>query len=96
MIVKDEPEIRELLNFSLTRAGFRCTEEESSESAPQKFLNQLPDLVIVDWMLEEMSGADLAKRIKGDVLTNALPLLMLTAHSEEPDVLKSFGSGIDD
>jgi DNA-binding response OmpR family regulator len=47
-------------------------------------------------MLRGISGADLAKRVRGDALTNALPLLMLTARSEEPDVLKSFGSGIDE
>ena len=71
MIVKDEPEIRELLNFSLTRAGFRFTEAESAESALQKLFNQQPDLVIVDWMLPEMSGVDLAKRVGKDALTSA-------------------------
>ena len=95
-IVEDEPEIRELLNFSLARAGFRVTEAESAESALQKLFNQLPDLVIVDWMLPGMSGVDLAKRIRKDELTSSLPLLMLTARSEESDVLKSFDSGIDD
>ena len=96
LIVEDEPEIRELLNFSLARAGFRVTEAESAESALQKLFNQLPDLVIVDWMLPGMSGVDLAKRIRKDELTSSLPLLMLTARSEESDVLKSFDSGIDD
>ena len=96
LIVEDEPEIRELLNFSLARAGFRVAEAESAESALQKLFNQLPDLVIVDWMLPGMSGVDLAKRIRKDELTSSLPLLMLTARSEESDVLKSFDSGIDD
>ena len=96
LIVEDEPEIRELLNFSLARAGFRVTEAESAESALQKLFDQLPDLVIVDWMLPGMSGVDLAKRIRKDELTSSLPLLMLTARSEESDVLKSFDSGIDD
>jgi two-component system phosphate regulon response regulator PhoB len=72
------------------------TEAESAESALQKLFNQLPDMVIVDWMLPGMSGVDLAKRIRKDELTNSLPLLMLTARSEESDVLKSFDSGIDD
>ena len=72
------------------------TEAESAESALQKLFNQLPDLVIVDWMLPGMSGVDLAKRIRKDELTSSLPLLMLTARSEESDVLKSFDSGIDD
>ena len=96
MIVRDETEVRELLNFSRTRAGFLFTEAESAESTLQKLFNQLPDLVFVDWMVQGMNGVDLAKRIRGDALTNAPSLPMLTARSEEPDVLKSFGSGIDD
>ena len=87
--------MRELMYFSLTRAGFRVTGAESAESALQKLFNQLPDLVIVDWMLQGMSGVDLAKRIRKNSLTSAIPLLMLTACSEEPDVLKSV-LGIDD
>lgn len=73
LIVEDEPEIRELLNFSLTRAGFRVTEADSGESALQQLFNQLPDLVIVDWMLPGMSGVDLAKRIRKDEVTSSLP-----------------------
>ena len=96
LIVEDEPEIRELLNFSLTRAGFRVTEAESGESALQQLFNQLPDLVIVDWMLPGMSGVDLAKRIRKDEVTSSLPLMMLTARNDEADVLKSFDTGIDD
>ncbi len=96
LIVEDEPEIRELLNFSLTRAGFRVTEADSGESALQQLFNQLPDLVIVDWMLPGMSGVDLAKRIRKDEVTSSLPLMMLTARNDEADVLKSFDTGIDD
>jgi len=96
LIVEDEPEIRELLNFSLTRAGFRVTEAGSGESALQQLFNQLPDLVIVDWMLPGMSGVDLAKRIRKDEVTSSLPLMMLTARNDEADVLKSFDTGIDD
>ena len=96
LIVEDEPEIRELLNFSLTRAGFRVIEAESGESALQQLFNQLPDLVIVDWMLPGMSGVDLAKRIRKDEVTSSLPLMMLTARNDEADVLKSFDTGIDD
>ena len=62
----------------------------------QKLLNQLPDLVIVDWMLQGMSRAILAKSVRGEALTNAISLLTLTALSEEPNVLKSFGWGIED
>lgn len=96
LIVEDEPEIRELLNFSLVRAGFDVAEAASGEMALQYLDNKLPDILIVDWMLPGMSGVELAKRLRRDELTNKLPLLMLTARSEETDLLKSFESGIDD
>jgi two-component system phosphate regulon response regulator PhoB len=96
LIVEDEPEIREMLNFSLTRAGFTVIEAATGEMAVQRLDTDLPDILIVDWMLPGMSGVELAKRIRRDELTSALPLLMLTARSEETDVLKSFESGIDD
>lgn len=96
LIVEDEPEIREMLNFSLTRAGFTVIEAATGEMALQRLNTDLPDILIVDWMLPGMSGVELAKRIRRDELTSALPLLMLTARSEETDVLKSFESGIDD
>jgi two-component system phosphate regulon response regulator PhoB len=96
LIVEDEPEIREMLNFSLTRAGFSVIEAATGEMALQRLDSDLPDILIVDWMLPGMSGVELAKRLRRDELTSALPLLMLTARSEETDVLKSFESGIDD
>ena len=96
LIVEDEPEIREMLNFSLTRAGFTVIEAATGEMALQRLDTDLPEILIVDWMLPGMSGVELAKRIRRDELTSALPLLMLTARSEETDVLKSFESGIDD
>ena len=96
LIVEDEPEIRDLLNFSLVRAGFDVAEAANGEMALQYLDNKLPDILIVDWMLPGMSGVELAKRLRRDELTNKLPLLMLTARSEETDLLKSFESGIDD
>ena len=96
LIVEDEPEIREMLNFSLTRASFTVIEAATGEMALQRLDTDLPDILIVDWMLPGMSGVELAKRIRRDELTSALPFLMLTARSEETDVLKSFESGIDD
>ena len=85
-----------LKNFSLTRAGFNVTEAETGEVALQRLDSNLPDILVVDWMLPGMSGVELAKRLRRDELTSALPLLMLTARNEESDILKSFESGIDD
>lgn len=96
LIVEDEPEIREMLHFSLSKAGFDIAEADSGEMALALLDKKLPELIVVDWMLPGMSGVDLAKRLRKDELTKTLPLLMLTARNEETDVLKSFDSGVDD
>jgi len=96
MVVEDEPEIRELLNFTITRAGYDVQSAESAEQALQMLDRALPELVIIDWMLPGMSGVDLSRRLRGDELTWALPIIMLTARAEEGDKLKSFDSGVDD
>jgi two-component system phosphate regulon response regulator PhoB len=96
LIVEDEPEIREMLNFSLTRVGFSVVEAATGEMALQRLDSDLPDILIVDWMLPGISRVELAKRLRRDELTYALPLVMLTARGEEADVPKSFASSIDD
>ena len=63
LIVEDEPEIREMLNFSLTRAGFSVIEAATGEMALQRLDSHLPNILIVDWMLPGMSGVELAKRL---------------------------------
>jgi two-component system phosphate regulon response regulator PhoB len=85
-----------MLVFALDRAGFGTIAAASAEEALQKLEGPLPALAIVDWMLPGASGVELARRLRRDELTRDLPLIMLTARSEEADKLKSFDSGIDD
>lgn len=96
LVIEDEHEIREMLNFSLTRAGFSVCEADSAEAALGQLDGPLPDLLIVDWMLPGMSGVELARRLRQDEHTAKLPMIMLTARGEETDKLKSFDSGMDD
>ena len=96
LIVEDSPEIWELLHVSLPRAGFNVNEVETGEQALGYLDNKMPDLLIVDWMLPGMSGVDLAGRLRKDDLTAQIPILMLTARTDEADVLKSFDAGVDD
>lgn len=96
LVIEDEHEIREMLNFSLTRAGFSVCEADSAEAALGQLDGPLPDLLIVDWMLPGMSGVELARRLRQDEHTANLPMIMLTARGEETDKLKSFDSGMDD
>ncbi len=97
LLVEDEPDIREMLEFSLVRAGFAVTSTETAEEALSLlFDNELPALVIIDWMLPGMQGTELAKRLREDPLTKETPLIMLTARGEEGDKLRGFESGFDD
>ncbi len=96
LIVEDEPDIAEMLGFTLRRAGLRVDAVESAEQALQALDTGLPDLVLIDWMLPGMSGVELARRLRRDEHTRALPLIMLTARGEESDKLRSFDAGIDD
>ena len=96
LIVEDEPEIRELLAFTLSREGYDVLEAESAEAALLKIDSRMPDLAVVDWMLPGMDGVELARRIRRDEVGSDLPIIMLTARGDEPDKLKSFASGVDD
>ena len=96
LLVEDEPEIREMLSFSLVRAGFDVIETESAESALERLQGPPPKLLIIDWRLPGMSGVDLVRRLRRDPVTAELPLIMLTARGEEADKLTGFDAGIDD
>ena len=96
LIVEDEQDIRELLEFTFLRDGYDVIAAETAEIALQKIDIKLPDMIVVDWMLPGMDGIDLAKRLRRGELTADLPIVMLTARGEEADKLKSFAGGIDD
>ncbi len=96
LLVEDEAEIREMLSFSLNRAGYQVWEAATAEEAQARMNNTLPSLMILDWMLPGLSGVDLARRLRQDEHTAQLPIIMLTARGEETDKLKSFSSGVDD
>lgn len=97
LLVEDEPDIREMLEFSLQRDGYSVTSAETAEAALNLlFDKELPALVIIDWMLPGMQGTELAKRLREDPLTCDIPLIMLTARGQEDDKLRGFESGFDD
>ena len=96
LLVEDEPEIREMLSFSLVRAGFDVIETDSAETALARLQGPPPKLLIIDWRLPGMSGVDLVRRLRRDPVTSELPLIMLTARGEESDKLAGFDAGIDD
>tara|TARA_A100001015_G_scaffold175548_1_gene195271 strand:- start:126 stop:806 length:681 start_codon:yes stop_codon:yes gene_type:complete len=96
LIVEDDPDIRELLSFTISKAGFDLAAAETAEEALRMLDSGLPELIVIDWMLPGMDGIDLAKSLRSDKLTSVLPIIMLTARGEEIDKLKSFEAGVDD
>jgi two-component system phosphate regulon response regulator PhoB len=96
LIVEDERSIRQLVRFTLERAGFRVVEAEDAATAEVAIADQGVDLVLLDWMLPDQNGIDLARRLKADELTWSIPIIMLTARSEEEDKIKGLNIGADD
>jgi Response regulators consisting of a CheY-like receiver domain and a winged-helix DNA-binding domain len=96
LVVEDETAIRSMINFSLSRAGFQVKEAKNVEQAKEQINNKSPDLVLIDWMLPDESGLELAKSIKQDEVTKGIGIIMLTAKAEERDKIAGFESGADD
>lgn len=96
LIVDDEAAIREMVGFALERAGFRWLEAEDAASAQVVIADQRPDLLLLDWMLPDLSGINLARRLKREELTTGLPIIMLTARGEEEDRIRGLEVGADD
>ena len=96
MIVEDDPAIQDLLAELLRRASFDVVPVGNAESALESIKRELPDLLILDWMLPSMSGMALARRLRGERRTRALPIIMLTARGEEEDKLEGLEHGADD
>ena len=96
LVVEDDRDIRDMLVFALQRASYEVVATESAEQAQEKLGMLLPDIILLDWMLPGMEGPELARRIRQDKLTQAIPLIMLTARGEEADKLRGFDCGADD
>ncbi|HYF58028.1 MAG TPA: phosphate regulon transcriptional regulator PhoB [Burkholderiaceae bacterium] len=96
LIVEDEPAIRELLAMNLRHAGFEPLQASDAGSARRQIGESLPDLVLLDWMLPDQSGIELAKGLRAEARTRELPIIMLTARSAEGDKLGGFDAGADD
>jgi two-component system phosphate regulon response regulator PhoB len=96
LVVEDEPAIQDLIQINLEMGGYRVLTADSAEDALKGIHNELPDLVLLDWMLPGANGLELARKLRGDSRTRNLPIILLTAKGEEEDKLKGLGSGADD
>lgn len=96
LVVEDEPAIAELVAINLKHAGFDCVVVDNADSAQHEVDSILPDLVLLDWMLPGQSGVSLARRWRNSERTKQIPIIMLTARSEELDKVQGLDAGADD
>ncbi|HKJ76916.1 MAG TPA: phosphate regulon transcriptional regulator PhoB [Gammaproteobacteria bacterium] len=96
LLVEDEPAIREMVVMALTRNGYEVEEAGDARAAEVRLADRLPDLILLDWMLPGTSGMELARRLRRDAYTEDVPIIMLTARTEEDDRVRGLEVGADD
>ena len=96
LLVEDESPIREMLGYTLMKEGYTLREAADVEQARPILADDRPDLVLLDWMLPGMSGAEYARRIRSNPDTSDIPIIMLTARGEEADKVRGLDIGADD
>jgi two-component system phosphate regulon response regulator PhoB len=96
LIVEDEPAIRDMVAFALTRAGIEPVHAGDARAAHEAIASRVPDLILLDWMLPGVSGLELARRFRKEELTRDVPIIMLTARGEENDRVSGLDAGVDD
>ncbi|WP_297324842.1 phosphate regulon transcriptional regulator PhoB [Nitrosomonas sp.] len=96
LVVEDEPAIQELIALNLKKAGHMVLCADSAEQAKLLIDNVLPDLVLLDWMLPDVTGLEFARRLRREERTKAIPIIMLTARIQENDKIAGLEAGADD
>lgn len=96
LVVEDEPSQREVLRYNLEKDEYRVVCAEDGEEGLLLATEQNPDLIILDWMLPEVSGIEVCRRLKRTDETREIPIMMLTARGEEADKVRGLDTGADD
>ena len=96
LIVEDEKPISELIGFHLESQDYITKFAYDGESAVETIESWLPDLVVLDWMLPNISGIEVLKRIRRKDASKNIPVIMLTAKGQEDDKVRGFELGVDD
>jgi two-component system, OmpR family, phosphate regulon response regulator PhoB len=96
LLVEDEPAIQELLVFNIKQCGYDAIQAGDASTALNHISRELPDLILLDWMLPGISGIELARRLRADQRTRNIPIIMLTARTDEQDKIHGLESGADD
>ena len=96
LVVEDEGAQREVLTYNLEAEGFRVVAAETGDEAMLLVAEESPDLMVLDWMLPNLSGIEVCRRVKADPETRHIPIIMLSARSEEGDRVRGLETGADD
>lgn len=96
LMIEDELSIRDMVRFAFKDSGFLLIEAGNIMEAEQKILKQIPDLILLDWMLPGMSGIDFIKQLKRKPQTKEIPIIMLTAKAGDDNKIKGLETGADD
>lgn len=96
LVVEDEPAQREVLSYNLEAEGFEVAMAADGEEALLMVAEEVPDLILLDWMLPNVSGIELCRRFKSRPETRSVPIIMLSARSEEVDRVRGLETGADD
>ncbi len=96
LVVEDELAQREVLSYNLDAEGFRVLKAENGEEALLVVEENMPDIIVLDWMMPNLSGIEVCRRLKTRPETRAIPIIMLSARSEEVDKVRGLETGADD
>ena len=95
-VVEDEKPIQTLLRYNLEKEGFKVSSSENGEEALSLIKEKKPDLILLDWMLPDLSGIKICQHLNHDKKVKGIPIIMLTAKGEEEDKVKGLESGAED
>jgi two-component system phosphate regulon response regulator PhoB len=96
LVVEDDAAIATLLRYNLEKQGYRVAEASDGQEALTQIQEQPPDLVLLDWMLPMMSGIEVCRQIRRKTATRELPVIMVTARTEDQDAVRGLNTGADD
>ena len=96
LVVEDEPAIQELIAVNLEHAGHRVQRAHSAAEADALIREIRPDLILLDWMLPDVAGTVLARKLRADTRSKDIPIIMLTARAQERDLVEGLDAGADD
>ena len=101
LVVDDDPDIRELITWKLSQAGYTTVAASDGEAGLNAAIagdadGRVPDLILVDWMMPKMTGIEVCRALRDNPVTSRVPVILLTAKAQEAEVERGFAAGVDD